>query len=224
MITEWYYDGRDTSIARQKVKEIILSKNYSSIDVGASIYFWSYPECKTVADITPVHIFLQNGKSDIKNFELNLQDEKTYKELLDYVAINGKFDFSICSHTLEDIYNPYIVINLLEKISKKGFIAIPSKYDELTHLYGNFYRGNSHHKFIFTIKNNVLQILPKLSFIEKHPQSDEIIKKHKGIQLSIFWEEKIEFELFGETPFSSDSHLIDTYFNILNHEEENKNI
>ena len=43
--------------------------------------------------------------------------------------------------TIEDIFNPIDVIKFLTKISKRGYIAIPSKYNEFKHLYGNAYRG-----------------------------------------------------------------------------------
>ena len=132
MITEWSFSS-DYDGTRHKVKDIIRNNNYTSIDIGAAANFWSYPECKTVADAVQVN------KPDITQFKINLEGTSNYVELLNYVEKNKKFDFSICSHTLEDIFNPIDLINLLQKISTKGFIAIPSKFDEFTYLFENIY-------------------------------------------------------------------------------------
>jgi hypothetical protein len=220
MITKWWYEGRDGSQGRTDVKALIAEQNYRAIDVGAGIYFWSYPECKYVADVLTPSEFKIMGEG-ITAFTINLQDKSTWNELLEYVAQNGKFDYSICSHTLEDIYNPVEVIRLLEVISKKGFIAIPSKYEELTFLYGNYYRGNPHHKFIFNVMNNRLQILPKTGFTEKNPRSDELAKGYsKGIQLAIYWEDTVDCDLFGFVPVVGSDNLIHKYYEILEHEAD----
>lgn len=222
MITEWLYENnRDSSICRQKVKQLIRENNYTSIDVGAGVNYWSYPECTIVADILNVENFSHYNKTEVsikKVFNLNLQNPSTWVELLSYVEENGKFDYSICSHTLEDIVNPFEVVRLLIKISKKGFIAIPSKFDELTFLYGNYYRGNPHHKYIFDVIKNELCIFPKPGFLEKNEQSDEIsMFGYLGHQLCIFWEDNIEYSIFGDNVYYSDQELINNYYNTLKH-------
>lgn len=229
MITKWYYDANDGGIGRTEVKNILSETKYNCIDVGAGVLYWSYPECLNVADILPrnqyrfygleSNVFPEND-SRIKEFILNLHDTSTWKELLDYTDKNGKFDYSICSHTLEDIYNPFDVIKLLEKISKRGFIAIPSKYDELSVNPSGKFRGYPHHKYIFNIKeDNKLLILPKSSFIENEKRSDLIAEKKGGQkQLCIFWEDTINFELHSFEPIFSDEQLIDSYFKMLENE------
>jgi hypothetical protein len=216
MITNWWYEGRDDSTARSAVKALIAESNYKAIDVGAGILFWSYPECKYVADILTLPEFKIAGQEDVTPFTLNLQDRNTWTELLSYVAQNGKFDYSICSHTLEDIYNPGEVIDLLQTISYRGFIATPSKFEEMTHLYGAYYRGNPHHKFIFTVKNGRLQILPKSSFIENNPMSDTLAARYaEGVQLSVYWEGDIPYDLFTFRPITGGDKLIQEYYNAL---------
>jgi hypothetical protein len=216
MITNWWYEGRDDSTARSAVKALIKEKDYKAIDVGAGILFWSYPECKYVADILTLPNFKVAGQEDVTPFTLNLQDRNTWTELLSYVAQNGKFDYSICSHTLEDIYNPSEVIDLLQTISHRGFIATPSKFEEMTYLYGAYYRGNPHHKFIFTVKNGRLQILPKSSFIENNPMSDTLAARYaEGVQLSVYWEGDIPYDLFTFRPITGGNQLIQEYYNAL---------
>lgn len=220
MITRWLIErSRDSSVSRQEVKKLIKEKKLNAIDVGAGVNYWSYPECTIVADILKEENFsnYDNNETKIKKvFNLNLQNSNTWSELIDYVDENGKFDFSICSHTLEDLVNPFEVINLLVKISQKGFIAVPSKFDEFNFLYGHNYRGNPHHKYIFDVIEDKLLIFPKLGFIEKNPESDYISSLGNiGSQLCIFWEENINYSIFGDDVFYSDKELINNYFNKL---------
>jgi hypothetical protein len=205
MIKNWSYNL--VGEKRPEIKEFILNNNYKTIDVGASAMYWSYPECKFVADSVVV------SNSDTTFFNVNLEDKNTWNELLNYVEQHGKFDFSICSHTLEDIFNPLDLIELLTKISKSGFVAIPSKYDEFLFLYNNSYRGNAHHKQFFDMVDNELVIFPKFSWIENDERSNEITKNNKGRELSFIWENEIPVKVFGQgTPFTSDSDLINTYY------------
>jgi hypothetical protein len=206
MIKEWSYNqvgGR-----RDEIKKYILDKGYKSIDLGASAMYWSYPECKFVVDSVSI------SKEGTTFFQVNLEDKNTWSELLSYVRLNGKFDFSICSHTLEDVFNPLELIKLLENISHSGFIAIPSKYDEFSFLYENKYRGNAHHKQFFDVIDDELIVFPKFSWIENNERSDEILKYRKGSELSFIWENEIPVNIFGKgKPFMSDGELINNFYN-----------
>jgi hypothetical protein len=208
MIKNWQYNG--IGDRRDFVKNYIKENNLKSVDVGASFGYWSYPECKYVVDSVEI------SSEGTTFFKVDLEDKSTWSELLDYVDQYGKFDFSICSHTLEDIFNPLDVISLLEKISNSGFVAIPSKYDEFVHLYDHKYRGNAHHKQFFDFVGDELIIFPKFSFIETDSRSDEVISNPKGRELSLFWENEIPVNIFGKgVPFRSDDELINKFYNQL---------
>jgi hypothetical protein len=205
MILKWSYNqvgGR-----RPEVKQYIKENNLKSIDVGASAMYWSYPECKYVADSLVINM------DEITFFEINLEDKNSWEILLEFVEQNGKFDFSICSHTLEDVFNPLQLIELLEKISIGGFIAIPSKYDEFSFLYQNKYRGNAHHKQFFDVIDNELVVFPKFSWTEIEQRTNEILKYHKGGELSLYWSESIPVKIFGDgIPYRSDDELINNFY------------
>jgi hypothetical protein len=205
MIKNWQYN--DLGGRRDFVKEYIKTHNLTSIDVGAGMDYWSYPECKNVSDSVDITI------DGVNFFKINLEDKSTWDELISFVDKNGKFDFSICSHTLEDLFNPIDIISLLERISNSGFIAIPSKYDEFQFLYENPYRGNAHHKQFFDFINDELTIFPKFPFIERDMRSDKILENMKGRELSFFWEGNIPVYIFGKgTPFKSDDELIYNFY------------
>lgn len=67
-------------------------------------------------------------------FEFSAENPLNGGSLLDYVDRHGKFDFVICSHTLEDLNLPEAVCSLINKIGKGGYIPVPSKYAEPTAL------------------------------------------------------------------------------------------
>jgi hypothetical protein len=208
MIKNWNYNY--VGGKRNDVKKIISDNGYKSIDIGASAMYWSYPECKYVADSLVI------SKEGTTFFEINLEDKSTWKDLLSYVETNGKFDFSICSHTLEDVFNPLELINLLNTISVSGFVAIPSKYDEFSFLYQNNYRGNAHHKQFFDVVDDMLVVYPKFSWTERDDRSDEILKYDKGHELSFTWQKEIPVKIFAQgKPYRSDGELIHNYYNEL---------
>ena len=50
-----------------------------------------------------------NVDSKIKVFPANINVAEDWAAIESYVEEHGKFDFSICSHTLEDLANPQLV-------------------------------------------------------------------------------------------------------------------
>ena len=206
MITHWQYNSSVKDLIGD-VKNIISENNYKTIDIGASAQFWSYPECKFVADIVEIQ------KEGVKFFNFNIQNKDTWSELISYVEEHGKFDFSICSHTLEDVLTPVDLLNLLPKISKRGYIAVPSKYDEFSFLWNNKYRGNAHHKQIIDVKDDMICIYPKYPFIEVYDESDEILKSSSGKELVVFWDIDIPYKFFSQNNiFHSDGELISEFY------------
>jgi hypothetical protein len=206
VITHWQYNSSVKDLIGD-VKKIISENNYKTIDIGASAQFWSYPECKFVADIVEIK------EEGVKFFNFNIQNKDTWGELLSYVEEHGKFDFSVCSHTLEDVLTPVDLLNLLPKISKRGYIAVPSKYDEFSFLWNNKYRGNAHHKQIIDVKDDMICIYPKYPFIEVYNESDEILKSSLGKELVIFWDIDIPYKFFSQNNiFHSDGELISEFY------------
>jgi len=206
VITHWQYNSSVKDLIGD-VKNIISENDYKTIDIGASAQFWSYPECKFVADIVEIQ------KEGVKFFNFNIQNKDTWGELISYVEEHGKFDFSICSHTLEDVLTPVDLLNLLPKISKRGYIAVPSKYDEFSFLWNNKYRGNAHHKQIIDVKDDMICIYPKYPFIEVYDESDEILKSSSGKELVVFWDIDIPYKFFSQNNiFHSDGELISEFY------------
>lgn len=205
MITKWQYNNHGD--LRPYVKDLISKNNYKTIDIGASARYWSYPECKFVVDAYPTN------ESDITFYQINIENINEWEPLFSYVEEHGKFDFSICSHTLEDIFNPLELVRILEKISHKGYIAVPSKFNEFSKLRENKYRGDAHHKQFFDVYDNQFFVYPKFNWIETDERSELIVKNYKASEITLFWENELPIKIFGEgKPFIGDDSLINAYY------------
>jgi hypothetical protein len=209
MIKKWQYNNHGSM--RDEIKKLIKDNNYTSIDIGATARYWSYPECKHVADSYEPY-----GYDDINYFYVNIEDKNTWKDIFNYVEKNGKFDFSICSHTLEDVFNPIELIEFLQKISKKGYIAVPSKFNEFTKLFSNKYRGDAHHKQFFDFNDGKIVIYPKFSWIEVDERSNKILENYVANEITFLWDTDIPVKVFGDgKPFIGDDSLINAYYDEL---------
>jgi hypothetical protein len=167
------------------------------LDIGANSNPWALDWLTHVIDdtISPESQkkFNANG---IEVFNFDIEDCVYWDAVLNDVEKNGKFDFIICSHTLEDISNPKSVCRIINEIGKAGFISTPSKYAELTlwqRKYHLPYKGYHHHRWIYQIKNNVLIGYPKMNF---HDYVDFSFDQGKArhSEIAFLWEDKFEYE------------------------------
>ncbi len=201
-------------IAQQKQKAV-----FKVIDVGASQNAWSASVVDTIVDFNS-----PNVDNKIKQLNFDITDYEAWKVVEDEVEQNGKYDFSICSHTLEDIIDPRMVVKKLAKISKAGFIAIPSKYTEFTRNIETYeislspYRGYIHHRWVFSVKNNIFTAYPKVNFLEYCEIGDIISnndKERKYIDLNFFWKDNIELHYVNNNYLGPTISSVVSYYNDL---------
>jgi hypothetical protein len=192
-----YHDVMDSiDPINQFLKEKRQSGNFSVIDIGAALSPWFRENCDVLFDyISP----RQSYNCQFIRGDITTNDG--WKEVLEYVDENGKFDYAICKQTIEDIHNPDFVCDMLTKISKSGWIGVPSKYVEMRR--GRYPKipqtvGLCHHRWIFITKNDRLYMLPKMGWTDSMPESSfKFLGKYsKGqrIELGIHWEDSIELK------------------------------
>lgn len=212
------------------------NKNYKVLDVGGAccgrfwkytdvIFDWKSPLCHVDDKNNPYH---QYGTKHIKGNALKQDD---WNKLIEYTKINGKFDFVLCTHTIEDFYDPTILLEMLPKVASAGYISVPSKESEIRKGYHNdnpYFKGCGHHFWIFTIYNNKLVGLPKMNWIETF--SDQDLYKvdprlggsgathtpFKKQELSIYWENTFDYCLLlpvsaGDLPDEFSTNNPDIY-------------
>lgn len=124
--------------------------NATIIDVGGYGNPWLDEYVDAYVDVVNV-----NTTKKVFIGDINLNN--TWNEL----SKEDKFDFSICTHTLEDIRCPEVALEGLQKISKAGFIAVPNKHTEFSHIESSYFVGYAHHRWIFTLQNNELRMIGK---------------------------------------------------------------
>jgi hypothetical protein len=202
MISNVKYGNGDRSEILNYLKSIKENnKNFKIIDIGGTYDGWSWPVLDAIVDINKC----QDNR--VKQFQFNICDHDSWSDLIDYVKQNGKFDFAICTHTLEDLSNPLLVCQQISKIAKSGYVAIPSKFIELSRLSqtglevninGKGFRGYIHHRWIFQIENNKFIAYPKLNFLDADDFFDSIAKLDLSIRdLNFMWENKLELNIIN---------------------------
>jgi hypothetical protein len=61
---------------------------------------------------------------------------------------DGRFDFAVCAHTLEDVRDPVRVCEELVRVARAGYVEVPAPVEELTFGVQGPWVGWSHHHWI----------------------------------------------------------------------------
>ncbi len=193
------------------------------LDIGGVQRPWASKFVKTYLDIVSPKDWQEKYPGmyepfpEIWNSKLilgNCEDDEFWIELLNDVNENGKYDFAICTQTLEHLLDPGRLLKKLPLVADRGYIATPSKIYELGRgrqitdeglarcgLTGHF-RGAFPHKWIFTIKEKRLWAFPKIGTLEMVDFGWEDKLKHyeplEFGQLGFMWEDDIPVRIVNE--------------------------
>jgi hypothetical protein len=74
---------------------------------------------------------------------------------------DGQFAFSVCSHTLEDIRDPVFVCGELIRVSRAGYIEVPSRLEEQSLGVNGPWAGWSHHRWLVDVDDRGLTFVFK---------------------------------------------------------------
>lgn len=203
MITNFNYTP---AITRDRVMSYLEFYNFKRvIDLGGAAADWSAPYVSHCVDIKPSPN-MNTIIGDLCSYEL-------WTRLLEEVKANGKFDFAICSHTLEDIANPKIVCEMLPQIAKEGFIAVPSKYKEFIKQ-GDHY-GYMHHRWVFNKEDGEFVGYPKLPFLEHDPVINKLYSgkpEEQFDELQFFWKGDFRLYVINADYMGPNDEYVRSYF------------
>lgn len=203
--------GRHTEVINYIIEKKKSLLKYEVIDVGASLNSWCDSQVSAIVDII-------KHDSNKLQFIGNINQFDVWENILDYVKYNEKFDFSICTHTLEDISNPVLVANMLSKISKSGFVSFPSKYFECARNNSMPFRGWMHHRWIFNYEKDRIVGYPKLpvsEYVDYLNKFSEDKLNSNFEELSFFWDENCNLQIVNDDYFPSESYIVECYKSLL---------
>ena len=198
------------------IKQNKNKNEFKVIDVGGSINGWSLNYIDAIVDF--IDVPETNTNKNIKHFKCDITHPDSWKDILLYVEQNGKFDFCICTHTLEDIMNPVYVAEQIQKIAKEGYIAVPSKYRELMRFENgsNGYRGYIHHRWVFDIINTIFTGYPKINYLDSTDIFDTIADMDDNkCDLSFFWKDNIDIAYINNNYLGPSVNSVINYYNAL---------
>ena len=166
----------------KKYVQSLLSKNskWKILDIGCG--YTANELATTICDVQDLSKFYKD-----KNF-IKLENKKLPFE-------NNYFDFVIASHVLEHVEDFKFFISELERVSKKGYIELPTKLeDNLV-----FENKNDHlWQMEFDDVNYRLLISKKSQFVEPILTVSSIQQFRKNFKssliLELYWEDKIDYD------------------------------
>tara|TARA_B100000900_G_C20478966_1_gene674652 strand:+ start:387 stop:1061 length:675 start_codon:yes stop_codon:yes gene_type:complete len=185
--------------SREYVLELLKKNqnNWNILDIGCNQDAVEY--AKTAADIQNFSKFYKN-----KKFVLVKTKELPFKD--------NEFDFVYASHVIEHIDDVEFFIKEIKRISKKGYIELPSLLEDNIVLSDN---SVNDHKWIFKFDdvNHILLAEKKKQLIEPfitHGILFSSLRKNfrSSLVLELLWEDDINFQFKDFTNLSEKPYFI----------------
>lgn len=115
-----------------------------------------------------------------------------------YPFENKELDFVVCSHTLEDVRDPLWVCSEMIRISKAGYIEVPSRLWETCRGHEPKIAGLSHHRWLIEIDGDRIQFLQKFHAIHRlrHSLPPRLLKSLDEDQSVtwLFWKDSFDYQ------------------------------
>ena len=202
-----------TRILEHLARQRLLNPQFRVIDVGGvGGGGWSNGHVDLVVDINSDGQRHQQGGNEYDTLRMDICRYTDWDQLKARVARDGPFDYAICCHTLEDIYNPITALEELPKIARAGVITAPSLRTELSyaeHL-DRKYLGYIHHRWILDTDPsdpNRLMLMPKMGFLESDFGNHYDYSEQVG-EFRYEWEGTIDFGILMNNYFGPDASTV----------------
>ena len=124
-----------------------------------------------------------------------------------------QFEFSVCSHTLEDVRDPLFVCSELIRVSHAGYIEVPSRLEEQSYGFQGPWAGWSHHRWLVDLDQGGLTFVFKSHVLHGRASDHFPAGFRDGLSaeervLSLFWHDDFPYRerVFLDAP-SLDAYL-----------------
>lgn len=129
-----------------------LTLSAKVLDVGGAS--GPFKRANTIIDYVPYESINKSQAKGLGEFKLTKESYVSHDICArePWPFKDKEFDFSICSHVLEDIRDPLWVCSEIIRVSKAGYLEIPSRLYETTfNLEVKGLAGASHHRWIIDL-------------------------------------------------------------------------
>lgn len=148
------------------------------------------------------------------------------REIIEKLPFKDKqFDVCLCTHVLEDLPSPFLVMEEMARVAKRGLIVTPSMgidmkfglIDYTDWLTGaKRVPGESHHKWFFVKEDNNLKVIPK-NYPILYMEEFQVTGWSGEVEMEYYWKGIIKYSEFSTLNIHK---LIDEYERFLNKNED----
>jgi len=183
-------------IAKDEIESLIKDGD-KVLDIGS----WNdvFPRADVMIDVNPYET-RKNQYPDEKEYfskETWLQSDINKMETWENFA-DKEFDFVICSHLLEDIRDPMFVCEQLIRVSKRGYIEVPTRYRECSRVAAtDTVSGYDHHRWLVDVLDGSLVFTAKLHWAHTvdylTEEKRDYLNFHNFHYFGVFWDDSFHY-------------------------------
>ena len=189
---------------QQIIEKFNIKPSDRILDVGGSMKQHDELQIDTLVDIIRPEE-APYGKSKLKAEHFVRLD--VTKDKLPFK--NKEFDFCICTHTLEDLPYPFLAIDEMFRVAKRGLIVTPSMGAEMVFSHIDLTNwatgprripGKGHHKWLFYKEKDKMVVLPK-NYPLLYSGEFHFTGWLGEEELVYYWEKKIKYKEVKDLDF-----------------------
>lgn len=193
------------------IRDLKIKPGERVLDVGGSMMQHTKILVDTITDIIPPEK-APYTKSKLKSKHFVkcdiVQEKLPFKD--------KEFDVCLCTHTLEDLPTPFLAMEEMQRVAKRGLIVTPSMGHDMVFTpidYTNWLTGarrvpgEGHHKWFFVKEGTKLKIIPKVYPI-LYSADFQVTQWLGEPEMVFYWKDKFKFE---EVSALNIHRLIDEY-------------
>jgi ubiquinone/menaquinone biosynthesis C-methylase UbiE len=189
-------------------KEIItkykLKPTDKILDIGGSMKQHTDINIDTLVDIVhPKDAPYYPSKLRAKHFvKVDIQSNKLPFK-------NKQFDFCLCTHTIEDLSWPFLALDEMARVSKRGLITTPSRGEDMVFTQfditnwmtgGRRVPGVGHHKWFFEKRGKTLYVITK-NYPLLYSGEFQFTKWNGPEECRYYWSDDVKYKVAQEIDF-----------------------